>query len=279
MTYSLLESLAEDYPAYLEKNYDHVLKKIEVLWDTPEIDDYLSDLLIDKRGGRKGFPPEATKEIEVLREFRMLETFRAAERKETAILALSQRGVFLNRDNFLRAVENGDQETVDLFVRANFNIHLTDNNGTPPLLVALKKGYTVIAKILLTSGADVNERDKIGLTPLMVACGKSTSGYREIAETLIKKGAQVNVRDALGYTPLLLALSGGTLEIAELLIHKGADLSVRTRKGETPLSLAERARCADIVALLLSKKMKVEDAMDQGQVSPAPALGCNFKNE
>lgn len=262
MKHPLLESLADDYPVYLEQHYDHVLKKIDALWDSPEVDDYLSDLLIDKRGGRKGFPPEATQEIEVLREFRMLETFRAAERKETAILALSQRGIFLNRDNFLRAVESGDLETIDLFVRANFNIHLTDDNGTPPLLIALKKGYTIIAKILLTAGADVNEHDKIGLTPLMVACGKSTSGYREIAETLIKKGAHINVRDALGYTPLLLALSGGTIEIAEMLINKGADTTVRTRKGETPLSLAEKAQCADIVALLLSKVRKAENTTD-----------------
>ncbi|MEY4137867.1 MAG: putative tankyrase type protein [Pseudomonadota bacterium] len=262
MKHPLLEGLAEDYPFYLEQHFDHVLKKIDVLWDTPQIDDYISELLIDKRGGRKGFPPEATKEIEILREFRMLETFRAAERKDTAIRELGQRGIFLKQANFLRAVEDGDLETVDLFVRANFNIHITDENGTPPLLIALKKGYTIIARILLTAGADVNDKDKIGLTPLMVACGKSTAGYREIAETLIKKGAQVNVRDALGFTPLLLALSGGTIEIAEMLINKGADITVRTRKGETPLSLAEKAQCHEIVALLLSKRNTHHTASD-----------------
>ena len=253
MKHPLLEGLGEDYPVYLEQHHDRVLNKIDELWDTPEIDDYLSDLLIDKRGGRKGFAPEATKEINALREFRMLETFLAAEKKEIAILELEKRGIFRNGNSFLRAVENGEVETIDLFVRANFNIHLTDDNGTPPLLLALKKGYTIVAKILLTAGADVNEKDRLGLTPLMLACGKPTVGYREIAEMLIKKGAYINVRDALGYTPLLLALSGGTIDIAEQLINKGADISARTRKGETPLSLAKQAQCTEIIDLLVSK--------------------------
>lgn len=256
MKHPLLEGLGGDYPVYLEQHHDRVLNKIDELWDTPEIDDYLSDLLIDKRGGHKGFAPEATKEINALREFRMLETFLAAEKKETAILELEKRGIFRNGNSFLRALENGDVEIIDLFVRANFNIHLTDDNGTPPLLLALKKGYTIIAKILLNAGADVNEKDKLGLTPLMMACGKPTFGYRDIAETLIKKGAQINVRDALGYTPLLLALSGGTIDIAELLINKGADVSARTRKGDTPLSLAQNAKCTEIVDLLINKGAK-----------------------
>lgn len=253
MKHPLLEGLGDDYPVYLEQHHDRLLNKIDELWDTPEIDDYLSDLLIDKRGGRKGFAPEATKEINALREFRMLETFLAAEKKEIAILELEKRGIFRSRDSFLRALENGEVELIDLFVRANFNIHLTDDNGTPPLLLALKKGYTIIAKILLNAGSDVNEKDKLGLTPLMVACGKPTFGYREVAETLIRKGAHINVRDALGYTPLLLALSGGTIDIAELLINKGADITVRTRKGDTPLSLAQQAQCTEIVDLLISK--------------------------
>jgi len=63
MKHPLLEGLGDNYPVYLEQHHDHVLRKVDELWDTPEIDDYLSDLLIDKRGGRKGFSPEATQAL------------------------------------------------------------------------------------------------------------------------------------------------------------------------------------------------------------------------
>lgn len=240
MKHPLFEHLGNDYPVHLEAQFDRILIKIEQLWDTPEIHDYFTDLLIDRRGGRKGFPIEVLNEIIFLREYRELETFRQAERKEQAIHELKQRGIALTADNFIRAVQDGDPEVVDLFVRSNFNVNFYDDNGTPPLLIALKSGYTIVAKILVDAGADPNARDRLGLTPLLVACGKTTQGYQIIAERLIRKGALINVRDGLGYTPLLLALSGGALEIAWLLIHNGADISASTRKGETTLSLARK---------------------------------------
>lgn len=256
MKHPFFADLEIEYPIYLERHHDHILRKIEEIWDKPEIHDYLSDLLIDKRGGRKGFSTEVSNEIIALRECRALETFRAAERKEAAIHELSQRGIYLSTDEFLRALEKGNQDVIDLFIRSNFDIHIHDDSGNPPLLFALKRGYTVIAKILLNAGSDVNSKDRLGLTPLLVACGKPTQGYKEVAESLIRKGAQINVRDSLGFTPLLLALSGGTIEIAALLIEKGADLSVRTRKGETPLMLAEAAQSSELVDLLISRGAK-----------------------
>ncbi len=253
MKHPLFASMEVAYPVHLEKHHDHILRKLEELWDQPEIHDYLSDLLLDKRGGRKGFSPEVSNEIIALREYRAMETFRIAERKEAAIQELTGRGIYLSVDEFLRALDRGDREVIDLFVRSHFDIHITDDNGNPPLMSALKHGYTVIAKILLVAGADVNEKDRLGLTPLLVTCGKSTQGYKDVAETLIRKGAQINVRDSLGFTPLLLSLSGGTIEIAEMLIEKGADVTVRTRKGETPLMLARRANADALVELMLSK--------------------------
>ncbi|NMG27712.1 ankyrin repeat domain-containing protein [Aromatoleum evansii] len=240
MKHPLFESLGDRYPVHLEEKFDRILTRIEFLWDTPEIHDYFSDLLIDKRGGRQGFPPLVLADIITLREFRELETFRQAERREHAVRELAERGVTVDREAFLAALRAGDRELIDLFVRARFPFHGIDVDGTPPLLFALKRGFTVIASILVNAGADVNARDHLGLTPLLVACGKPTQGYRTIAEALILRGAQVNVRDPLGNTPFLLSLSGGVLDIAELLAERGADIFATTRKGETALALANR---------------------------------------
>lgn len=256
MKHPTFKLLGNAYPRHLEEQYDRILSKLEALWESPEIHDYFSDLLIDKRGGRKGFPKEVLNEIIALREFHEFETFRKAERKEDAIRELEQRNIAVNRGNFLEALKNGDQDLIDLFVRANFNVNLVDADGCPALLYALKKGYTIVAKILLEGGADPNTRDKLGLSPLLLACGKPTYGYQAIAEMLVDKGAMINVKDALGFTPLLLSLSGGTIEVAKLLIERGADINVITRKGVSALSLAERSKspeAAEIARLLISR--------------------------
>lgn len=256
MKHPTFKALGNAYPRHLEEQFDRILSKLEALWESPEIHDYFSDLLIDKRGGRKGFPKEVLNEIIALREFHEFETFRKAERKEDAIRELEKRGIALSRHNFLDALRRGDQDIIDLFVRANFNVNLVDADGCPALLYALRKGYTIVAKILLEGGADPNSRDKLGLTPLLMACGKPTYGYKAIAEMLVDKGAMINVRDALGNTPLLLSLSGGTIEVARLLIERGADLNAVTRKGVSALSLAEASdapQAAELAALLLSR--------------------------
>jgi ankyrin repeat protein len=253
MKYPLFECLREQYPHALEQKYERILTKIDELWDTPEIDAYFSDLIIDTRGGRQGFPKDVLDDILVLRDFREAERLRGAETQIDALREMERLGVAFNQREFQRALETGDQSLVDLFVRAGINIHQEDAMGSPPIVTALRKGYTIIARILLNAGADPNARDRLGLTPLLLACGKPTRGYKEIAERLIAKGAEIHVRDRLGWSPLLLALSGGTVEIAERLIERGADLNVRTRHGESALDLASKAGHQRLTTLLRQK--------------------------
>lgn len=249
MKHPLFAPMGKDYPIHLETQYERILIKIEELWGMPLVEDYFSDLLIDKRGGRQGFPAEVAKDIIKLREFHEVETFRAAERRQDAANRLDARRVPLTNEAFLQAFRAGNQELVDLFVRAGFKLPPVDD-GTPLLLAALRRGHTVIAKILIEAGVDVNIRDNLGLTPLLVACGKTTPGYRAIAERLIAKKAQINVRDLFGHTPLMLAISGGMFDIARLLVERGADLQAVSRRGESALSLLQASSAPEKRELL-----------------------------
>ena len=53
------------------------------------------------------------------------------------------------------------------------------------------------------------------MSPLMVCC---KNNYQSIAEYLIKKGADVNEKNILGDTPVKLAQSNGNKELALKLI-------------------------------------------------------------
>jgi len=50
-----LNILGDNYPYALEEHFDRILIRIEQLWKAPEIHDYFSGLIIDSRGGRRGF--------------------------------------------------------------------------------------------------------------------------------------------------------------------------------------------------------------------------------
>jgi tankyrase len=256
MKYPQFECLGDKYPYGLEEKFDRVLTKIARLWDTEEIDDYFCDLIIDKRSGRHGFPKDVMDDILKLRNLRESETLRKAESKDDAIHLLESQGIDLNKDEFFKALLNGNKEIIDLFVRSNFNIRIQDDQGNTPILIAMKRGYTIIAHILINAGADMDASDRMGITPLMLVCGKSTQNYKEIAEMFITKGVAINVQDRLGYSPLLLSLSGGSAEIAELLIEKGADVNAKTKHGDTALTLANKTGYSKIIELLLRMKHK-----------------------
>jgi uncharacterized protein len=273
MKHPLFKDMGQDYPIHLETQFDRILVKLETLWGTSLADVYLSELIIDRRGGRQGFPEAVLGDLIRICEFRELQSFRSVERKEDAIEQLRIRGAMRNEVGFLRALNAGDKDLVDLYLRSGIALPPDDGWGVPLLQSALKKGHTIVAKILLDAGVDVNSRDKLGLTPLHVACGKPTSGYRDVAEALIERGANVNVRDPLGNTPLLLALTGGMFDIALLLIDRGANIYVTSRKGETPLSLAQRSDRPDAIAVVkaIENRPQAFGGQRPSEIAPSPS--------
>lgn len=262
----LFAPMGDEYPTALETQFERIIFEIEDRWKTPEIDDYLSELLIDRRGGRKGFPGEVVKDILAIREFRESERISEPERAEQAIQALLELGYTQNTFDFERALRSGEQRIVDLYVRARFNVRYEDSSGSTPLLKALKRGHTVCADILLKAGSDPNARDKLGLTPLLIACGKPTQGYRNITAALIRRRAAINVADPMGNTPLTLAISGGMYDIAALLVERGAKLKATNRKGESALTLLQALGDpaeGSPLALLLEKIREREEGQPQ----------------
>ncbi len=52
------------YPHALEKQFPHMLNRIIELWNSPELDPYLEQLMLDTRDHqRQGFPPDVATDI------------------------------------------------------------------------------------------------------------------------------------------------------------------------------------------------------------------------
>ena len=114
---------------------------------------------------------------------------------------------------------------------------------------------------ILSEGADVNQKDSLGRTPLLLAVEK---GDVNMALALLQAGADINAQAANKDTPWLLAGASGRTEILMLMIPKKPDFSIRNRFGGNALIPAcERGHVAT-VELLLTTEIDVDHVNDLG---------------
>ncbi|HEU0121552.1 MAG TPA: ankyrin repeat domain-containing protein [Bryobacteraceae bacterium] len=118
------------------------------------------------------------------------------------------------------------------------------------LLDAVRSDDLVSVERLLKEGADVNEREPDGGTPL---AGAATRSNTAIAAVLLKAGANPNIGNELGLGPLAIAIANGSLEMVDRLLAARADANTPRENGETPLMTAARMGRVDMMKLLLAK--------------------------
>lgn len=105
-----------------------------------------------------------------------------------------------------------DDPSAALFaINAGANVNARNKLGDTPLLIAARNGRVNVLKVLLDNGAEINARDDRGETALMrassnVAVGDGPNDVKAV-RLLIAGGADVNLKDNNGYT----ALSGSEM--------------------------------------------------------------------
>ncbi|GLI66316.1 hypothetical protein VaNZ11_010094 [Volvox africanus] len=99
--------------------------------------------------------------------------------------------------------------------------------GLSPLWSSLKKLDLPGVNAALRAGADPNERDATGDTPLLMIARAGHYKYPpgEIPAALVKAGADMEAKDNNGLTALQVSLLSGWQNVAELLIKSGASTS------------------------------------------------------
>ena len=90
-----------------------------------------------------------------------------------------------NRTAIMEAVRNRSVETVKALLTANPDVDAVDWEGYTGLMFAAVSGQRDIVDVLLNHGADVNVKNKVGSSALMMA-----SGYPNVHKKLKAAGAQ-----------------------------------------------------------------------------------------
>jgi ankyrin repeat protein len=90
-------------------------------------------------------------------------------------------------------------------------------------------------------------------------------------EQALAAGTDVNTRDKLGQTPIVVAALAGQNEVASVLVQHGADVMARTDKGMTALHAAAFVGDVEAINLLLSGGAKVNDQDNFAHISPLHA--------
>lgn len=262
------------YPRHLEAQYSRIFNKIIAMWGTPDLDGFLNELFMDKRGGRQGFPADVMNDILVLsRVHERVQHIKEeggrkkedAWKNESLRRALQGEQVEFTKEGFFRAIELSNERAVQIFIKGGIDLEVKNSSGWTPLIAAASVGNLNAVAALIEAGADLLARDAQGLSALHWSAFK---GFSRVTELLAEKGADVNARSAMGLTPLSQAALWGHAEVVSVLIGKGARVNQADDDGLTPLHNAVSDGHAEVVGLLLAAGADRESKSARG-VTPA----------
>ena len=152
--------------------------------------------------------------------------------------------------NIFEACAVGKFDAVAHLIYLNPNsVNEFSEDGFTPLGLAAYFGHEDITRYLLLKDADPNIASNNGFNvfPLHSAV---TADHTMIAKMLLEAGAQVNVAQQSGVTPLHSAAQNGNIELLIVLLEAGAQVNVRMEGGKTPATLAAEKGFTDIAKIL-----------------------------
>ncbi len=165
------------------------------------------------------------------------------------------------------ALSRRDEARVVALLRDGADIEEHNSHGWTPLMAASLHGQVDLARLLLDHGTDLHAVNAEGKSAIHYAAMR---GGAEAVRLLVRHGAGVNAADTFGaYTPLHLAAAHCNRETVQetcaALLAAGADVDARTKWGTTALWSAAVAGRGDLVDFLLRHGADLETRDQEGR--------------
>lgn len=157
---------------------------------------------------------------------------------------------------------------------ANIN-YINPKDGENALMMACRRDFSDIAKMIFSKGGNVNSVSQNGTTPLIEAV---SSNCLEKVKYLVENKASINQKSEGfgGVSPLTEALWQTNFEITKYLVENGADVNIQKDNGDTALLEAVwNEKNYNAVNLLIQKGADVNKTNDDKQTPLLKAIQYN----
>jgi ankyrin repeat protein len=134
------------------------------------------------------------------------------------------------------ATTYGEVRDVEGFLEDDVDVNSKDRIGHTPIILASIRGHVGIAQLLINNKAAIG---KVGGHPGGSLHYAAAYGHLDVAQLLLKSGADINAQDAGKMTPFHEAVMWyKSLDLVKFLFSAGANLNLENMDGYTPLDSA-----------------------------------------
>ena len=223
----------------------------------------------------------------------------AQEQTESYKCDLKMRGYEFTSEGLSEAIVKQDTEAVELFVKADININLSDNEGYTALDRAIESNNEATVALICNAGgetkANLQKTEEKNITKpsntvksetkieteetseddvvLNGFCKAVNDGnYAEVQKT-INKTSDLDVLTEEGLAPIHYAVFNDDIKMVEILLAGGAEINNRTNDGMTALDITVLNGQKEIAKKLLENG----GAMSEQVAEELRKFGCHMK--
>jgi len=183
----------------------------------------------------------------------------------------------VQESNYLlqKGVAIGDADLVRVVLKSGANVNQKFDDGMTPIWIAAFNNNREMVQILAAAGANINSKDNEGRTVLMWAI---ENNRKELAQVILANGANVNLLDNRKRTALSIAIEKNNLPMVDLLLRYKAQVNIKDENGNTPLIVATATGNFPMVQILVNGGATVNTEDKMGNTPLIIAIHKNYND-